>query len=226
VAAYASSDESWLVSFVTDGGLMRLLKIEDNGDLSIVEYMDESKFPAYAILSHRWGDDNEEVTFQEMQQKTGTTKTGYDKIIACANQAKEDGLQFIWVDTCCIDKTSSTELSEAINSMWRWYLESDVCYAFLNDVPASTSISTMAESIAFGESKWFKRGWTLQELLAPSKMFFYGAAWQPLGTREQLSNSIAEVTGIGSYYLSSDSSRLAQASIAETMSWASTRKTT
>jgi hypothetical protein len=81
---------------------MLLLKIEDNGDVSLVEYMDERKIPLYAILSHRWGTDIEEVTFQEIQQKTGTTKTRRDKIIACAGQVKEDDLRFIWIDTCCV----------------------------------------------------------------------------------------------------------------------------
>jgi hypothetical protein len=204
---------------------MRLLNIEDNGEFSLIEYMDEREIPGYAILSHRWGEDSDEVTLKDIRDRTGRTKIGYKKIRACAKQAVEDGLKLIWVDTCCIDKTSSAELSEAINSMWRWYRESKFCYAFLNDVPANTSIDTMAGAIAFSKSQWFTRGWTLQELLAPSEVIFYDAAWQRIGTKDELSKSITDTTKISSYYLASDLSRLAQASIAEKMSWASTRKT-
>jgi hypothetical protein len=95
---------------------MRLLKIEDDDEFSLVEYIGED-VPEYAILSHRWGADNEEVTFRDLVEDTGKSKVGYDKIRLCGRQASRDGLQFFWVDTCCIDKTSSAELSEAITSM-------------------------------------------------------------------------------------------------------------
>lgn len=85
--------------------------------------------PPYAILSHTWG--KEEVTFQDMQGSEAQNKAGFSKILSCCEQAKRDGLEWVWIDTCCIDKTSSTELSEAINSMFAWYEESAVCYAFL-----------------------------------------------------------------------------------------------
>jgi hypothetical protein len=97
---------------------MRLLRLKDDGEFSLAEYFGNN-IPRYAILSHTWGADNEEVTFKDLVEGTGKSKAGYNKIRFCAKQAAKDGLQFFWVDTCCIDKSSSAELSEAINSMFR-----------------------------------------------------------------------------------------------------------
>ncbi|KAF1847723.1 HET-domain-containing protein [Cucurbitaria berberidis CBS 394.84] len=195
---------------------MRLLRINDDGQLSLVEY-GGTDIPHYAILSHRWGPESEEVTFRDVIENTGNSKAGYYKIRSCAKQAAKDGLHYFWVDTCCIDKSSSSELSEAINSMWRWYRDAQVCYAYLRDVPAGTD--------AFAASEWFTRGWTLQELLAPAKVVLYNASWKPIGTKKELAFEISIVTRIDKYYLSSDASALERASIAEKMSWASARVT-
>jgi Heterokaryon incompatibility protein (HET) len=96
------------------------------------------KGPPYAILSHTWG---KEVSFQEIQDLTNRRaveqKTGYLKIKLCCQQATEDGLGYAWVDTCCIDKKSSAELSEATNSMFQWYRDATVCYAYVVDVTAT-----------------------------------------------------------------------------------------
>src|ERR1700738_366061 len=87
--------------------------------------------PPYAILSHTW--DEGEVSFQEWQSGDGNLKAGYDKVRRCCQMAASDGFPYVWVDTCCIDKTSSSELSEAINSMYSWYRLSEVCYVYLAD---------------------------------------------------------------------------------------------
>ena len=110
---------------------MRLLYCNGDGDFSLAEFF-KSAIPEYAILSHTWED--EEVTFEDLQNGTGTKKDGYQKICFCAEQAKRDGLQYFWVDTCCIDKSNAVELQEAINSMFRWYQNTVKCYVYLTDV--------------------------------------------------------------------------------------------
>jgi hypothetical protein len=125
-----------------------------------------------------------------------------------------------WLDSCCIDKTSSAELSEAINSMYRWYQNAQVCYAYLEDVPAEDS-SLWSEDSAFRKSKWFTRGWTLQELLAPEIVVFYDHDWNEIGTRTELGSLIALITGIDTESLY----RPLNACIAQKMSWVSERET-
>ncbi|KAK5111411.1 hypothetical protein LTR85_012141 [Meristemomyces frigidus] len=91
----------------------------------------------YAILSHRWGPDEEEVTYDDVVNRIGTSKpgTGFEKIRFCVRQATQDGLRHFWMDTCCIDKSKETELSKALRSMNRWYANAEKCYVFLADVP-------------------------------------------------------------------------------------------
>ena len=112
---------------------MRLLVDQGHGTLILVEYHD-ADIPEYVILSHTWGADGEEVTYNDLIKGTGKNKSGYKKIEFCRQQAVIDRLQHFWVDTCCIDKSSSTELSEAINSMFRWYAKASKCYVYLSDV--------------------------------------------------------------------------------------------
>ena len=88
----------------------------------------------YAILSHTWGPDNEEVTFKDLVDGTGGCKDGYKKIRFCAEQTIRDGLRYFWVDTCCIEKSNQVELNKAINSMFRWYGKAACCYVYLSDV--------------------------------------------------------------------------------------------
>jgi hypothetical protein len=107
---------------------MRLLERKPDGSLILREFIG-SAVPAYAILSHTWG--KEEVSFQEVDAGTGKDKAGWRKIEFCAKQAGADGLRYIWVDTCCIDKRNVVELSEAINSMFRWYQKAARCYVYL-----------------------------------------------------------------------------------------------
>ena len=112
---------------------MRLLKCNDADGFILTEFSGNS-IPSYAILSHTWRLDGGEVTFKDLVECTSKGKTGYDKIQFCAQQAARDGLQYFWVDTCCIDKSSSAELAEAINSMFHWYRRAAKCYAYLSDV--------------------------------------------------------------------------------------------
>ena len=157
---------------------MRLILDQGPGKLSLVEYHDD-KIPSYAILSHTWGDSSEEFTFKDLIDGTGGDKAGYKKVEFCRQQAACDGLQYFWVDTCCIDKSSSAELSEAINSMFRWYQRADKCYAYLSDVFLFAASLDQSLQIpkdwrpSFRASRWFTRGWTLQELIAPSSVVFF-----------------------------------------------------
>jgi hypothetical protein len=145
---------------------MRLLQLQDDGEFGLIEFTGNN-IPRYAILSHTWGADNEEITFQEITNigNSCRTKASYPKLSFCGKQARLDGLQYFWVDTCCIDKSSSQELSEAINSMFRWYKNAERCYVYLSDVSDSTSDSdgecTKGWKPAFKNSRWFTRGWTL-----------------------------------------------------------------
>ncbi|KAH9213242.1 heterokaryon incompatibility protein-domain-containing protein, partial [Leptodontidium sp. 2 PMI_412] len=193
---------------------MRLL---DTTTLELHEFFG-SDIPYYAILSHRWEDD--EVTFQDLVNGIGPSRKGYLKVQGCCRKAARDGWRYAWVDSCCIDKSSSAELSEAINSMFQWYRGSQVCYAFLSDVPEGLTIKKHHKKRSkFRKSKWWTRGWTLQELLAPRKVVFYDCGWGEIGTRGYLQGLVHSITGIR------DLDNFMQASIARKMSWASKRKT-
>ena len=138
--------------------------------------------------------------------------------------AVADGFDYIWIDTCCIDKTSSAELSEALNSMYRWYQEAEECYAYLADVPHNSINRATGVTGPSWKSRWFTRGWTLQELIAPLSVIFLNSEWQEIGTKSNLQRDISEITGIPSSFLLGDDLR--HASIAQRMSWASKRETT
>lgn len=172
--------------------------------------------PHYAILSHRW--EQEEVTFQDLTSGKGKAMTGWKKIVGCCGLAMDDNLEWAWIDSCCIDKTSSAELSEAINSMFRWYRDAEICYAYLSDVSGPLTNSENMDAFRF--SKWFTRGWTLQELLAPDELTFFDKNWLEIGTKEGLRENISKVTGIEHLFNFED------ASVAQKMSWASRRETT
>jgi hypothetical protein len=201
---------------------MRLLQYKNGSDFRLTEFF-ESDIPKYAILSHRW--EAEEVTFEDLQNGTGTKKAGYEKIRFCGEQARRDGLEYFWVDTCCIDKSSSAELSQAINSMFRWYYKSAKCYAYLLDVSKTTvSTDSLAWELAFRNSNWFTRGWTLQELIAPKLVEFFSKEGKLLGDKSTLEQQVCEITGIPAKALRG--SPLCDFSIAERMSWAGRRETT
>jgi hypothetical protein len=194
---------------------MRLL---NSRSLELEEFPDD-RIPRYAILSHRWQDD--EVSFQDMQSGgTAIKKAGYPKLKMCCELAFRDGLGHAWIDTCCIDKTSSAELSEAINSMYGWYQNAAVCYVYLFDV------HSMAVPVdeSFSTSTWFTRGWTLQELIAPENVEFYNSTWHKLGTKHTLEDTISIITNIDVKALQGTGPE--HFSIAKKMSWVSNRTTT
>ena len=146
---------------------MRLLFF-DSGELFFKVFA--GTLPPYAILSHVW--DKDEFTYDDLVNHAGTNKAGYEKIKFCAKQAAQDQLQYFWIDTCCINKWDVHERSKAINSMFRWYQNATKCYVYLADVSTSTTTDPPQHShdwgtweVSFRTSKWFTRGWTLQELI-------------------------------------------------------------
>ncbi|KAG9498301.1 hypothetical protein J7337_011198 [Fusarium musae] len=179
-----------------------------------LEFLADDNVPDYAILSHTW--EQEEVLFQDMGSDSAKLKKGYAKLESCCRVARENGFEYIWDDTCCIDKTSSAELSEAINSMYRYYQEASICYGYLAD------ISTVSE---IPNSRWFTRGWMLQELIAPRSMIFFDKHWRELGTKSSLVQVLSQRTSIPESILC-DSEELETTSIAQRMSWAADRVTT
>jgi hypothetical protein len=207
---------------------MRLLECNSAGEFSLTKDLIANVIPPYAILSHTWGADGEEVTFKDMMEGTGKSKAGYDKIRFCGEQARRDGIQYFWVDTCCIEKSSSAELQEAINSMFRWYRNAANCYVYLADVSTAgfdaNDKSSQPWDLAFRKSRWFTRGWTLQELIAPATVEFFSKEGDPLGTRKYLERQIHDVTGIPVKALRGNP--LSNFSIHERMMWAEKRETT
>lgn len=175
-----------------------------------------SQAPPYAILSHTW--DHEEVTFRDMSSPSASSKKGYAKIVETCRLAKLDHLDYAWIDTCCIDKSSSAELTESINSMFKWYRNGKVCYAFLADL-----LPGLPDSL--GSCRWFTRGWTLQELLAPRRLEFLDMKWEHIGSRYDFADTISARTGIPCTALSGEVP-LSDFSVAARMSWAANRQTT
>ncbi|KAG2417117.1 hypothetical protein HFD88_008335 [Aspergillus terreus] len=192
---------------------MRLLNTtqQRSGGFETKEFFDDA-LPDYAILSHTWGE--EEVSYQDLKNGDYANMKAYAKIKECCSISRSSNIAWVWIDTCCIDKTSSAELAEAINSMYRWYQGAKVCYVFLDDVPARP----------FPESRWFTRGWTLQELIAPDTVVFLNEDWEEIGTRDTLQYDISETTGIPLTILSG-AEELGAFSVAQRMSWASGRQT-
>jgi hypothetical protein len=202
---------------------MRLLCFTNDGGLSLTDEMfNDSDIPPYAILSHTWG--IEEVTFEDIAGARGRTKAGYEKILFCAQQAAADGLQHCWVDSCCIDRSSSAELSEAINSMFRWYQNAKCCYVYLTDVSNKKTGSNGSWLSAFKKSRWFTRGWTLQELIAPSSVEFFTKERDYLGDKQSLEETLHEITGVPIKVLRNQP--LKDFGVEEHFSWAATRETT
>ncbi|CAK7222093.1 hypothetical protein SCUCBS95973_004724 [Sporothrix curviconia] len=184
--------------------------------------------PQYAILSHTW--EVEELSFALLSEhgpsRLVTKRKGWSKIDWACEQAIEDGLEYVWVDTVCIDKTSSVELSEAINSMYDYYKNASACYVYLFDVCSHRSEEECPtdQTVPFDGSRWFTRGWTLQELIAPLDMMFFDHHWNHLVTKTDALTELTKITGIDELFLYGGNLRLA--SIARIMSWASRRETT
>lgn len=230
---------------------MRLLYFDTRGGLNLSHFRDT--LPDYAILSHTWGADDEEVTFADLLSGNYKRKAGFAKLQFCGKQAQNDGFKYFWVDTCCIDKANHSELSEAIVSMFRWYRDSAKCYAFLADVSTCDNdykrtgqtwksafrkdglaskrqpiVSRGSQSglnwkMAFRMSRWFTRGWTLQELIAPKTVEFFSREGEYLGNRNTLEETIHEITGIPVDALRG--TPLSSFSVEERMRWTEGRTT-
>lgn len=199
------------------------MRLINTSTLALEEFTRD--LPRYAILSHTWGD--EEVSFQLFQTPQRQLRAGFTKIKQFCALAARQSLRYAWVDTCCIDKSSSAELSEAINSMYSWYEKSQCCVAYLGDMYRCSTIGdknerSNAEFEVFQACRWFTRGWCLQELLAPSTIVFYDQDWNEIGTRFSIAGLISRASGIKADKLN----RPMSASIAQKMSWAARRQTT
>ncbi|KAL5114259.1 hypothetical protein ACEQ8H_007868 [Pleosporales sp. CAS-2024a] len=208
-------------------GMLRLLKSLPGGGFSLTSFDDEHP-PPYAILSHTW-EEGQEVTYDELLKGTGMHKSGYGKLHFCGERAAADGLEYFWVDTCCIDKATNDELSTAINSMFRWYQRADKCYVYLADVTVPQEVShaevyRISWEQSFRKSRWFTRGWTLQELLAPASVEFFSREGRRLGSRISLELEIHEITKISIHAMTGR--KLSDFSVEERMSWAGGRETT
>ena len=211
------------------------MRVINTTTLQLQDIDPEDDDTRYAILSHTW--DSDEVLFDDVRNlgpgefTTNVHKKGASKVINSCIQAKKDGYDCIWIDTCCIDKSSSAELSEAINSMFKWYALADVCYAYLSDM-------TVAEFIfqdPFRVSRWFSRGWTVQELVAPSSLVFFDREWVEIGARVRFSTWIAKITWIDQSFLQPRpastnfqflQNQLGNLPVSTRLSWARNRETT
>ena len=202
----------------------------------VLNFRDDEKTD-YAILSHRWMKEEVEVDYREMIKLAKMTveerneirqRDGYRKIHQSCEQARANGYEWLWVDTCCIDKRSSAELSEAINSMYRWYQNAKVCYAYLHDVPGP-SFPTASDEEKYpkfnGWPEWFSRGWTLQELIAPSNVQFFNKDWQSIGDKRAHAPTLRNITGIPEHILIHGLFGN-RPCVAQIMSWAARRTTT
>ncbi|KAI6022080.1 heterokaryon incompatibility protein-domain-containing protein [Pisolithus marmoratus] len=211
---------------------------ELDAELEVLKELDD-KSTSYAIVSHRWGT---EVNYDEMtglaamearKRDKVRKRDGYQKILRGCEQAEKDGYRWLWIDTCCIDKRSSAELSEAINSMYRWYRNAQRCYVHLSDVD-ELAFPTEQDSGRFGRSngwpEWFSRGWTLQELIAPKEVEFFNKNWVSVGTKQDLTSTLENITRIPKDVLKDErvlSTELwERPCVARIMSWAADRKTT
>ncbi|KAI0540554.1 heterokaryon incompatibility protein-domain-containing protein [Xylaria digitata] len=224
---------------------MRLLRA---ADLHFEEFEGDD-IPRYAILSHRWEQD--EVSYRDMFKATKAgeipsyhpiwRKQGFQKIYNFSQRALREDFEYIWVDTCCINKESSAELQEAINSMFRWYQDSGACFAYLSDVSVAPGDANSPGDDAepgwmnsFKESQWFTRGWTLQELLAPRQLIFFDRDWNECDAADALDQEIYDITGIDIREVSShpraeegeEGTSLQELQVGQRMSWAVHRETT
>ncbi|KAI1089237.1 HET-domain-containing protein [Rostrohypoxylon terebratum] len=210
---------------------MRFLETHTAKETGILKLVDKTsnELPTYAILSHTWEeneivfDDIENGTANNAYHKDPATLASLSKIRGACIQAADSGYDYIWIDSCCIDKRSSAELSEAINSMFVWYRDAAVCYAFLLNSP--NELDTQEAQHIFANDKWFTRGWTLQELLAPAEVIFFSGDWIPIGEKRLLCVLLADITGIDKEILLGERP-LTSASVARRMSWAAKRVTT
>ncbi|KAM7210451.1 NACHT domain containing protein [Rhypophila decipiens] len=204
---------------------MRLLERDPTGEFRLTKHLPNDKIPPYAILSHTWGD--EEVVFRDLAGGTAKNKNnaGYSKIQFCGEQAERDGLRYFWVDTCCIDKSDAGELQHALNSMFQWYRNAAKCYVYLPEVSTRKRDADGSSKcyLNLRDCRWFTRGWTLQELIAPAIVEFFSKDGERLGDKKSLEKEIHNITGIPQRAL--QGSPLSDFSVAEWMKWIEKRNT-
>lgn len=193
---------------------MRLI----NTETGVFEEFTEGNLPQYAALSHTWGAD--EVSFQDLSDGTYAEGLGFEKIKETCRLAAYAEIPYAWIDTCCIKKSSDSELSHAINTMYQWYKQCEVCYVYLSDLDPKDDFAT-----ALRKCRWFTRGWTLQELIAPVKVIFFDRSWKPRAEKAEIVELLSEITGIAEGVLHTIVPPSA-VSVAEKMSWAARRQTT
>jgi len=208
---------------------MRFLQYNNDGVFSLTKDLHGDDIPAYAILSHTWGKDKDEVTYDDMKEGTGREKAGYKKLQFCGEQARRHGLDYFWIDTCCINKANYAELQDALDSMFHWYRNASRCYVYLSDVSSSGSgtlddINLQSWDSDFWKSRWFTRGWTLQELIAPCSVEFFSREGVRLGDKNKLEQPIHRITNIPISAL--QGAPLSQFSTEERFSWMNRRETT
>ncbi|KAI0159723.1 HET-domain-containing protein [Xylariaceae sp. FL1272] len=211
----------------------------DVNTLRLRKFVNESNaVGTYGILSHRWLAIEDEVTFQDIESldsNIASQRKGYWKITETCKLAKRQGLSYCWIDTCCIDKLSSAELQEAVNSMYRWYKNAAVCFVHLrnddtdhiatdNDGNDDDPANRRSNFVQYRDNEWFTRGWTLQELIAPRNVLFYDYSWLYIGNKTDLADELCTITQIDAALLKG-SKKVTDYSIAQRMSWASHRKT-
>ncbi|KAI0142824.1 HET-domain-containing protein [Xylariaceae sp. FL1272] len=195
-----------------------------------VKEENEKPVSEYAILSHRWLDREDEVSFQDMESadpQTASQRKGYFKILETCKLARSQSLDYMWIDTCCINKTDSSELQEAINSMYRWYENATVCFAHLSDTVHTAKGRDLSRDLysVMRNDAWFSRGWTLQELVAPRNLLLYDSNWKLIGNKKSLSWELQLITGVDAELLEGVK-QLHDFCIAQRMSWACGRFTT
>ncbi|PVH96266.1 HET-domain-containing protein, partial [Periconia macrospinosa] len=195
------------------------MRLINTRTMELEEFWSWESTPQYAVLSHTWGNPQDEATFQDMKLRTWSNpeeQYGYEKIRMTCELALEKKLEYAWIDTCCIDKTSSAELSESINSMFKWYNQATICFAYLADWES--------EEASFSHCKWFTRGWTLQELIAPKEVIFYDKTWVNRGNKLELKSEIYRACNVPENILTGGID-LSDIHIANRMSWAASRIT-
>ncbi|KAJ8519460.1 hypothetical protein ONZ45_g3573 [Pleurotus djamor] len=155
----------------------------------------------YAILSHTWA--NRELGFRDVNVEGGMgvgsleKKEGYAKLDGMCRVAGEFMCRYVWFDAVCIDKSNTMEMEETIHSMWKWYQNAYICIVHLSNTnlklpsyPANSSVSPTgprrrgdSKRKQLKEDPWFRRGWTLPELLAPKRIKFYLGDWTKMDQR-------------------------------------------
>lgn len=194
---------------------MRVLETASINSTDGLQFVDlnPNAIQPYAILSHTWSSD--EILYSDIINATAPSRGAYPKVRNVCDQALQDGYDYVGIDTCCIDKSSSAEMSEAVNSMYSWYQRAAVCYTFLADCDDKGNLA---------QCRWFTRGFTLQELIAPRHVFFYSANWTKIGDKVDLRQELSEITHISEGILTGDRP-IETTSIANRMGWAAHRAT-